>query len=339
LLHDRVEDGWVSYRGRVLDVSKFLNEHPGGASVVEPFLGRDIEQAFDDVGHSKAAVRMMDEFCIGYLKGHVRQECVISECPTKHKGNGEFQELFSSHGVEVHSTLNKSQHGVDFSQPLVPQIYKITGKQYVELLKEPYCSTQVSTFFQWTWLEPLSRTQWWVVPLIWIPVSMYLLFSAIDSFQSVKIGLLLYIVGIFAWTFFEYTLHRFVFHFVEDRLPDHGVARVCHFLMHAVHHLFPLDPLRLVMPPALLAVMCCPFWFVFEALLPTLVIRGIWSGVFTGYIAYDMIHYHSHHSAFQNIPYLNEIKRYHMKHHFKQPEMGFGVSNKLWDWVFGTLLS
>ncbi|MCX7670270.1 MAG: sterol desaturase family protein [Anaerolineae bacterium] len=34
--------------------------------------------------------------------------------------------------------------------------------------------------------------------------------------------------------------------------------------------------------------------------------------------------------------YLKFLKRYHMMHHFKQPDAYFGVSSPLWDMVFGT---
>jgi 4-hydroxysphinganine ceramide fatty acyl 2-hydroxylase len=50
---------------------------------------------------------------------------------------------------------------------------------------------------------------------------------------------------------------------------------------------------------------------------------------------YDEIHYWIHHSSPQ-FSYLKDIKLYHMQHHYKFGTIGFGVSNKLWDYVFRT---
>jgi len=61
------------------------------------------------------------------------------------------------------------------------------------------------------------------------------------------------------------------------------------------------------------------------------------AGVLTGYILYDMTHYYIHH----NKPaawYWRELKSYHVLHHYKNPKLGYGVSNKLWDYVFDTVL-
>ena len=29
------------------------------------------------------------------------------------------------------------------------------------------------------------------------------------------------------------------------------------------------------------------------------------------------------------------MKSHHMQHHYKEPNMGFGVTSRIWDWVFG----
>jgi 4-hydroxysphinganine ceramide fatty acyl 2-hydroxylase len=37
-------------------------------------------------------------------------------------------------------------------------------------------------------------------------------------------------------------------------------------------------------------------------------------------------------------PFYQELKKYHLKHHFADYENGFGVTSRFWDWVFGTQL-
>jgi len=61
------------------------------------------------------------------------------------------------------------------------------------------------------------------------------------------------------------------------------------------------------------------------------------AGVLTGYILYDMTHYYIHHNK-PTSSYWKELKSYHVLHHYKDPKLGFGVSNKLWDYVFDTVL-
>ena len=38
-----------------------------------------------------------------------------------------------------------------------------------------------------------------------------------------------------------------------------------HFLMHGVHHLLPMDPMRLVFPPVLTCVLLCPIHATFRS--------------------------------------------------------------------------
>lgn len=36
--------------------------------------------------------------------------------------------------------------------------------------------------------------------------------------------------------------------------------------------------------------------------------------------------------------YIREMKKYHLAHHYKNFELGFGVTSKIWDYVFNTVL-
>lgn len=49
------------------DVTKFLEEHPGGDEVLLEQAGQDATESFKDVGHSRDAVEMTKEYLIGYL--------------------------------------------------------------------------------------------------------------------------------------------------------------------------------------------------------------------------------------------------------------------------------
>ena len=43
-------------------------------------------------------------------------------------------------------------------------------------------------------------------------------------------------------------------------------------------------------------------------------------------------------NTFRLPAYYQELKKYHLKHHFADYQNGFGVTSRFWDWVFGTEL-
>lgn len=60
-------------------------------------------------------------------------------------------------------------------------------------------------------------------------------------------------------------------------------------------------------------------------------------GVHINYVAYEMWHYYLHHGQ-ATFAYAQTMKTYHMQHHHKNGLVGFGVSLKFWDEIFGTTL-
>lgn len=70
LQHNSESSCWITYRGKVLDVTHFLTDHPGGEEFILKHAGRDVEGAMNDVTehvHSESAYDMLDEFLIGRL--------------------------------------------------------------------------------------------------------------------------------------------------------------------------------------------------------------------------------------------------------------------------------
>ena len=62
---------------------------------------------------------------------------------------------------------------------------------------------------------------------------------------------------------------------------------------------------------------------------------GLMVGVDVGYMAYDLTHYYLPHGRAERGVYA-ELRRAHMRHHYKDSTLGFGLSNSAWDVVFGT---
>ena len=123
--------------------------------------------------------------------------------------------------------------------------------------------------------------------------------------------------GVFFWTLSEYLLHRFFFHGEDYWLPNHPFILAHHFMIHGIHHAYPMDRYRLVFPvvPGYIIL----FFIVFrpiEAFSPIQYIHALKSGLLLGYVIYDLIHYFLHHSSPRS-GYFKSLKVYHMQHHYK----------------------
>jgi cytochrome-b5 reductase len=53
----------------VYDLTKYLEEHPGGSEILIEAAGTDATEAFDNAGHSEDAYEIMADFRLGKLKG------------------------------------------------------------------------------------------------------------------------------------------------------------------------------------------------------------------------------------------------------------------------------
>ncbi|XP_072374058.1 cytochrome b5 type B [Scyliorhinus torazame] len=58
---------WLVIHDKVYDVTKFLEEHPGGEEVLFEQAGGDATESFEDVGHSSDAREMLKQYFIGEL--------------------------------------------------------------------------------------------------------------------------------------------------------------------------------------------------------------------------------------------------------------------------------
>lgn len=203
-------------------------------------------------------------------------------------------------------------------------------------------------------LEIFSRTPWYVVPLIWVPVALLALHVSMTCAetnaqalqQSVCSRIVLsrtalsapqaafcVVMGVMIWTLIEYTLHRFVFHHVGSS----AFSITFHFLLHGQHHKFPMDAMRLVFPPLPAAVLIALVYTIYTVCFPLAVARAILCGGLLGYVAYDLLHFYVHHGS-PKLAYLSALKADHMAHHFRDHNKGFGISSKLWDIPFGTVM-
>eukprot|EP00296_Roombia_truncata_P007903 JP446362.1.p2 GENE.JP446362.1~~JP446362.1.p2 ORF type:complete len:346 (-),score=111.22 JP446362.1:132-1145(-) len=308
--HNSEKDAWVTLEGEVFDVTRFIKDHPGGKEVVLDYLGTDITNVFfsDDIhAHSENAQGMLAQYRIGTVTG-----------------------------AKAKSSSSTDTVGLDLSKPLVMQVHKL-GQNYSDYIHKAQVLPEPARFFENPVLEFLSRTPWYVVPLFWMPV------IALMEYYSTILGLTPveafchYIFGVVFWTVLEYTLHRFLFH-LDHRVQFSPIAITAHFLLHGCHHLLPMDKMRLVFPPAAAAIIATPVFFFFRIFFDHTHAISVLGGGIQGYVFYDMMHYYLHHAKPWG-SYLQELKTYHLNHHYKNHNLGYGISSKFWDHVFGTVLT
>lgn len=189
--------------------------------------------------------------------------------------------------------------------------------------------------FNADWMDFFSRIDYKVPLFIYVPVIVYFLYL---SFITVSLFYILPLIllGLIVWTFAEYNLHRFVFHWQ----PPGKIGERIHFMFHGVHHDYPRDSKRLVMVPAVSLPLAVGFYLLFKFLLTMAfgdanLVNPFFVGFVIGYLFYDMTHYALHHVNFKSKFWL-DLKQHHMIHHYSDPHNGFGVSTTFWDLVYRT---
>ncbi len=192
-----------------------------------------------------------------------------------------------------------------------------------QIFKNPFLERLTKT-------SPLSNI---VVYGIVIIILLYVAFTRAHVSAILVLGL--FAGGVLFWTFAEYILHRYVFHWVSDS----KWSKRLHFVMHGAHHDFPKDKDRLLMPPVPGLIMAGMLFLLFYAIfwligLPDHV-YGFFAGFFVGYLMYSFVHRSIH--VRRPPKRFKHLWLHHNLHHFKYPDKAFGVSSRFWDRVFRTL--
>src|SRR5262249_16449781 len=125
---------------------------------------------------------------------------------------------------------------------LTQKVVAFSKSYYLQQVHQPRHLAEPARFFGPGWLEIHTRTAWYVVPLFWGPITLYLFLRSvlqwdrplprftsrpmlpIDALTSAPLDsyaktLLCFFVGNAIWTLLEYIFHRFLFH-VDALLPD-----------------------------------------------------------------------------------------------------------------------
>ncbi|KAF8345367.1 oxidoreductase [Amanita rubescens] len=330
--HNSESSCWITRGGNVYDVTGFLNDHPGGEDYILQYAAKDVKEIMQNAemhDHSSSAYDMLEEYVIGRLG---TDETIVRD---DWEATDDFHPDNTDSAVDYEKNLF-----LDLRKPLFMQMWhaKFSKLYYLKQVHQPRHLPEPARLFGPDILEICTRTVWYVVPLFWGPITANLFLRSALQFTGplpAFTALVCFFLGNIIWTMLEYGLHRFLFH-VDEWLPDKPIFLTLHFLMHGIHHYLPMDRLRLVMPPLLFGALQAPFTWLAHVLFPTAVANGIIAGSFAFYILYDCMHYALHHTKLP--AYLREMKKYHLAHHYKNFELGFGVTSKIWDYVFNTVV-
>mmetsp|Transcript_67657 Transcript_67657/g.126639 ORF Transcript_67657/g.126639 Transcript_67657/m.126639 type:complete len:136 (-) Transcript_67657:223-630(-) len=68
---------------KVYDISKYLDDHPGGKEVMMDLAGKNADEMFEDIGHSNEARKIMKTMEIGELKLSEEEKAALEAAATK----------------------------------------------------------------------------------------------------------------------------------------------------------------------------------------------------------------------------------------------------------------
>ena len=186
--------------------------------------------------------------------------------------------------------------------------------------------------FKNQYLEYITKTHPLVIWGMYLPVLILLPYYSIETLGFSGLNVFLFFIGgMFFWSLTEYFLHRFIFHYH----PKTEKGRRINYVMHGNHHEYPRDKQRLFMPAVPNLIIGSVFFITYYLILGKYTF-AFFPGFILGYLMYGSMHYaiHAWNPPFK---WMKGLWRNHHLHHYKETDLGFGVSSTLWDHVFGTM--
>lgn len=182
-------------------------------------------------------------------------------------------------------------------------------------------------------MEKLTRAPIWVPQLMWLSLVILFIYISIVRVEiSYSILAILFFSGMFTWTFMEYAIHRFVYH---TETNNEAFIKL-QFTMHTIHHQHPKDSDRLAMPPLPGLILAAFFFSVFYLIMGKYAV-AFFPGFLAGYLLYITLHYYQHLIKSPKYKPWQRLWTHHKGHHYSNPYRAFGVTTRLWDWVFRTM--
>ncbi|XP_078067169.1 fatty acid 2-hydroxylase [Mustelus asterias] len=353
--HTTVDSCWIIHERRVYDVSAFIKRHPGGEQMIVQRAGRDVsrDMAGPPHRHSPNAQRWLQQYYIGELRqegdqeeveGFTQKKQAVRERSAANRGSSSVMDARCK-------SVDPDHDLVDWKKPLLWQVGHLREK-YDDWVHQPV-DRPIRLFYS-DFVEACSKTAWYMVPLVWTPIVIFLswysytelaqgnsrFFTSFAAEYSVPVHKyyfpFLFLFGMFLWSLVEYLIHRYLFHMKPPASNYYLIT--LHFMLHGQHHKSPFDGSRLVFPPVPASFVVVLFLAAFHLFAPGAVGMSIFVGGLCGYVIYDMIHYYLHYGSPKKGSYLYGLKAYHVKHHFEHQRLGFGITSRFWDYPFNTVI-
>ncbi|KAB8218442.1 hypothetical protein BDV33DRAFT_192695 [Aspergillus novoparasiticus] len=99
--HCKPDDVWIVLHNKVYDVTKYLEDHPGGSAILLEVAGTDATEAFEEVGHSDEAREQLEPFYVGDLPTEEHTESIEIYRPT-------YEQVSQSAAVNVKTSTSWS---------------------------------------------------------------------------------------------------------------------------------------------------------------------------------------------------------------------------------------
>lgn len=233
--HNSAKSCYVTLGSKVFDVTAFVDDHPGGGDLILEHAGQDVAAAMRDEishAHTEAAYEILDEYHIGFVEPSPSSSSDAARIAAKKKdvgavGAGGFAAPATPHPatgmsreedllVETDFAKDYQTHKfLDLNRPLLMQLWNsgFSKEFYLEQIHRPrhYRGGDSAPLFG-NFLEPLSKTAWYVVPSLWLPFVAYGTVVGFAGLGNPPVAVAYWLTGLFLWTLIEYLLHRFLFH-------------------------------------------------------------------------------------------------------------------------------
>ena len=245
--HNTERSCYVTLGSKVFDLTDFLGDHPGGGDLIVGYGGKDVSEIIRDGSshtHSDSAYEVLDQHHIGYVANekiieavveHDKPDDIVPLQPNANgiaalKANGAIGEITPSKTVYAATGLSdasdltketdldvdyKKHKFLDLRKPLLMQVWNggFTKDFYLEQVHRPryYTGGDSAPLFG-NFLEPLSKTAWYIIPIVWLPlvtIGSCLAYSGLPSFF---VTAAYWLLGLSLWSLVEYGLHRGLFH-------------------------------------------------------------------------------------------------------------------------------
>tara|TARA_B100000925_G_scaffold33295_1_gene22077 strand:+ start:2713 stop:3378 length:666 start_codon:yes stop_codon:yes gene_type:complete len=173
-----------------------------------------------------------------------------------------------------------------------------------------------------------SKSPFWTLVFV-APLGAFFL-SKINQPLTISTLILSALIGVLWWTFLEYMIHRFFFHWMST------IKKLVYYIgsFHLYHHQKPKDKRVYtsgVAPAVLWSVITMSVFPIFFTMNESLLISFF---TLMSYFTYEFAHYYAHAWEAKS-GYLKFIQQNHFHHHLN-PKVNFGQTSPLWDYAFGT---